>query len=559
MLSKRLIGLALLVAALIAIIVVGVTALTVLRNPVPHTIEQTLPGGEEITLSADRTHTLFAGDCIGLIWDNRYIQTTFINDSEVPGYGEITHCDGTEPEMYIVRWNNRHSETFVLKREILFNQPVILALSVVAVIMGIAGIWLLGVLDKLQNPFVQYGFALIVAVISVVVIDLFTNSLNTLKFGWDHTHYIDMAENGITDNLFLVAPYAYRPATPLLAGFIGETMGRSAIAGFRMLAYGGAIAQLLLVFALTRQFTRRFWISLTVMGVVAFSAFNVKFLLFDIYRPDHLAYPLLILGMMAVFRGNIIAVLVVSIPGLLVREYLLIPPLLIFYRLGRDFLRGRNRKTATIIWMFIIAGTTAASYMIPRLLIYSARSSQMLDPLNNPDWLSVLVTVPLNLARDYNLLLGLVGFMLPLVLLVTSSRLRRIRERLGSSRSEYLTLYTLLVLGMALYGGTDVGRFMAYLYIPLAIILVVLLDEGHVHPGEIVYMLLVVALFNRLLWAIPMTNLDAHLDFYAAHDDRINAATFWRTAELALYVTGGLALRAILFRRAKPAINLVDA
>ncbi|MFH1185214.1 MAG: hypothetical protein V1755_09290 [Chloroflexota bacterium] len=131
------------------------------------------------------------------------------------------------------------------------------------------------------------------ALVLVTVIDLFTNSIDMQRFSWDFRYYIAIAEHGFAGPA--ASPFAYRYLTPMLARGASLVLQLPIEGGFAALAYFGSAAQLLAVFLFTRWYTRSArgaWVAALITG---FSLFHVKFLLFDTFRPDRLAYPPILL------------------------------------------------------------------------------------------------------------------------------------------------------------------------------------------------------------------------------------------------------------------------
>lgn len=65
---------------------------------------------------------------------------------------------------------------------------------------------------------------------------------------------------------------------------------------------------------------------------------------------------------------------------------------------------------------------------------------------------------------------------------------------------------------------------------------------------EVAYMLLAVFVFNRIMFQIPIWDLDAYLDYYGGYSDRVNISTLYRCAELLVYIAGAVGLRTIIYR-----------
>jgi len=127
-----------------------------------------------------------------------------------------------------------------------------------------------------------------VAALLLAAIRLSTNSIDPNRFSWDLRYYIEMAEQGFAANL--ASPFAYRYVTPLLARWLSQGLSAPVETGFAGLAYVGAFGQLLGVFVFTHWYTRSRPGAWLAMLFTALSLFNIKFLLFDAFRPDHLAY-----------------------------------------------------------------------------------------------------------------------------------------------------------------------------------------------------------------------------------------------------------------------------
>ncbi len=390
-----------------------------------------------------------------------------------------------------------------------------------------------------QRPAAQWLLVAILAAALVLGLDALTNSLDIDRYAWDFIHYIDMAEHGVAGNPALVAPYAYRPIPSLLAGAFADLTGRSVILGFRLLAWAGLWAELVLSFALARQFTRRFWGALAVMGIVGVSTFNVRFYVFDPFRPDPLAFPLLLLGLIGLARRRNQrwwdAVIVgTAIAGAGIREFTLIPALLLAARLLVDGVRTRRpREWIELAVVLALAGLSLAA---PRLLVEVVRADSYLDRIDG-GLFGALTDWP----RDLNIVFALLITLLPVFAVLTLSRTRRLWAALGPLRLE-LGLYALIVIGLTVVGGSDLPRFTAYLIGLVIIALAVLIEDG-LHATEIVYALFATAIFHRPLSPIPMETVEAYQDWHITFYNVVNGYTLARMGEWALWMAGGAALR----------------
>lgn len=403
-------------------------------------------------------------------------------------------------------------------------------------------------LPLLQRPVVQYLVAGALAAVLVLGLDAVTNSLDISRYAWDFVHYIDMAENGVSGNPGLVAPYAYRPIPSLLAGAFADLTGRTVIPAFRLLAWAGVWAELVLAFALARQFTRRFWGALAVMLIVGVSTFNARFYVFDPFRPDPLAFPLLLLGLIGLIRrrGNRwwdAVIFGTAVVGAGIREFTVIPAILLAVRLLADGIR--TRRAADLAELVLVVLVIGLALIVPRSLVQVVRYDSYLDRIDGgfagalTDW-----------RRDLNIIFALLITLLPVFTVLTPTRLRRLWAALGPLRLE-MAVYAVIVIGLTLIGGSDLPRFTAYLIGLVIIALAVWIEDGLPH-AEILYALAATAIFQRTLSPVPMESVEAYQDWHITFYQTINAHTLARMAEWLLWVLGGIGLRWAMNGSEKP-------
>lgn len=409
--------------------------------------------------------------------------------------------------------------------------------------------------------------ALLLAVGLVVALEFMTNTLDTRLFPGDFLFYINMAQQGIRHNPDLVAPFAYRPVTPLLAGGIARIFSVSIESGFGSIAIAGAILQLFSVFLLAQHFRAGFWNSLLLMVLVALSFYHVKYLLFDVYRPEHLAYGIITLAMLALFRGQRWACWLLSCVGLLIREFCIIPAFLLlvqtlFSTFRPQFPVSEERKQAPPYAMgrgwggnMSILLLTGAMLLLPRLLIPVKETVIYAELFTENPTLWEQITLPvLSFRRNLNLIFVLAAYLLPLLIIGSIRRLRAAWQALAGYRAA-LGLYSLLVLFLTLYGGTDLYRFVTYLYLPQVIFLAVILRDNRIPPLEIAVLVIVMVIFNRILWHIPVDDYNQFLDFYGGYHDRINIFIIQRMQELIVCLFVGIGVRGLLYLHQQQSAN----
>jgi len=388
---------------------------------------------------------------------------------------------------------------------------------------------------------------LLVAVASVVIIDAFTNSLDVEAYTWDFQFYIDMARNGFDGQYGGVAPFAYRYLSALPARLLHLWFGLSIYTSFKIIAYVGAISTLVLVYFFIRYLTFSRRTALLSMLVVALARSQVKFLLFDHYRPDHLAYPLMVLAIFLLLEKRWWPCVLLSVIGLQIREFLIIPILITFLYLLREiFLSQRLERRHGILNLAAMAVIVALAIAIPRLLIEVEHHLQHIDPFNKPRTIFYLIADPLDVGKNINLASSFLTFTLPSLVLVTPERARSAWRK--SEHRWVWILYTVLALLLAVYGGTDYYRFMTYLFLPQAVFLAHIFASKP-HWAEIVYMFLVVVLINQTFAPFPIWDFDLYIDGFGGWSNRVNVATARRFLFLASAVVLAAMLRLVLATR----------
>jgi hypothetical protein len=383
-----------------------------------------------------------------------------------------------------------------------------------------------------------------VVLLLVGLINLLTNSIDTGRFSWDFRYYIDIAEHGFAAPM--ASPFAYRYVTPMLARGISLLLHLPTEGGFAVLAQLGAVTQLLAVFVLTRRFAgsaRGAWVATL---TTAFSLFNVKFLLFDTFRPDHLAFPLILLQAYFALTGRFAPLLMSTIIGCQIREFNAIPLLAYVYASIRSLgiaptIEARRRVAVETVLSAIGLG---AALVLPRLLIPVNVDFQFAT-LTREGVLRALLA-PLVLARDFNFAYSIAAYALPVLMLCGPRELFGAIARLSPRDRLFLGAYTLLVLVFSFLGGTDFFRFSAYLLLPQAILLGLLANK---HTDlHLAVMLACVFVFNRIWLAFPISDLDSYLDFYGGYGARFTWASALRAAECAAFFVIGLQSRRLLAR-----------
>lgn len=386
--------------------------------------------------------------------------------------------------------------------------------------------------------------AVLVAAVVVLLVGRFNNRLNP---EWDMSYYQDMAANGLLGNHHLVAPFAYRPAAPLVIGAIARAAHTNYTDTFRACAQVMSMVFILacFVFAKVNQGSDR--AALFAAVLIALNMAIVKWSILAGSMVDIYAYPLLLLGFWAVLARRFYLVLLVSAAGLFVKEFLLLPLVTQAGMLIYDNYRTNRRKL--IRTMALTCAVIVVCFVMPRVLIPIVDSFQDIDP--HQLWkLRRLISYPANPKRWFNITFAYLAVWLPALLLFTRRRGQLVRDRLCPHRTAifvFLAFHLLLVM----YGGTNIVIFVTYSVPAEMLALVILLDSPDLQRWEPFAALTVVILFNREWMSIPLPqyDLDRYLNFYGGYYHLVTWRSVWRLAEACAYTVGFWAVRTVAIRR----------
>ena len=385
--------------------------------------------------------------------------------------------------------------------------------------------------------------AVLVAAVTVLLVGHFTNHFNP---EWDMSYYQDMASNGLIGNHHLVAPFAYRFAVPVLIGSVARTTHRNVADTFQTGAQVMSMVFIVACFVFARVNQGSGRAALFAAVLFALNWYIVKWSLLVGSMMDIYAYPLLLLGLWAVFTRRFYVVLLTSAVGLFVKEFLLLPliaqeGILIYenYRTDRHKLFGP---------MTLMGAVVVVCFALPRVLIPVVDSLQEVDP--HQFWkLRRLISYPANPKRWFNIVFAYVMVWLPVLLLFTRSRWRLVRQRLYPHRWAILQFLAFQLM-LVMYGGTNIVIYVTY-SAPVALLaLVILLDSPDLRRWEPFAALAVVILFNREFMPVPLpqNGLDRYLDFYGGYSDLVTWRSLGRFAEAFVYTLGFWIVRAIAIR-----------
>ncbi|HLO14677.1 MAG TPA: hypothetical protein VK206_07610, partial [Anaerolineales bacterium] len=364
------------------------------------------------------------------------------------------------------------------------------------------------------------------------------------KYFYDSILYIQMAERGLAPELRR-SPFIYRFAGPLLAGGLHNLTGLSIYKSFKVLVYLGAISELSGVFVLVRHLTKSEKSAYVGMLSVAFSLYNLKYPLFDVYRPDILAYPIILIGTRLAFHDYFFPLLLTTMPGLQFREFTIVP--LLAYLAAQFQHKGSQAAIRNVVISTIGLGIAV---ILPRYLIPASAHEEQVQLLS-PEGIGQALSLLSFWSRDINIVYIVAAYFLPLLILYRRSAFRILLEEIPKGWLSYLAYYSGLVLLLVILGGSDLGRFASYFFVPLAVL--VGLQVKNLSLPKILLILTIQIIFNRIWLAFPNWDFDLMINFYAGWATTFNTVSLWRWAELiALVALGNFLVHVQFSSKQKP-------
>jgi hypothetical protein len=379
----------------------------------------------------------------------------------------------------------------------------------------------------------QYALSALGALLLIFILDGLTNRIDITRFQWDFRYYIAMAQDGLNTPL-LASPFVYRYATPLLVHIL-TGLGLSIEGGFTVLAYLGAFLQLTGIFVFTGWMTgsrKAAWITMLVTGL---SLFHVKFLLFDVFRPDHLAYAFILLATWLAAQRRFTPLLIVTLIASQFREFTIVPLIAYLFSFART--EPDRRKFYAEVGLSILG--LALALGLPRLILPIEADFQFISL--TPDGILRGLLAPFIATHDINFVYTLLSYLLPLWIAASIPQIQSAYHALSLEWRRFLTAYTGLVLLLSFFGGTDFPRFTTFLFIPQIVLLGGLTEKTH--NLVLAFMLAATAFFNLLWLPIPMDSMETYRDFYGGYNGQVTVVTFWRILEMLAFVLFGWFLR----------------
>ncbi|MGD8415128.1 MAG: hypothetical protein PVF33_12895 [Candidatus Latescibacterota bacterium] len=226
--------------------------------------------------------------------------------------------------------------------------------------------------NRRREFFLVAGVALVLIAALRLRTDTFTYDHPNFLNPWDHHKYIWMASNNPFD--FHIAPFCWRVGTPLLAKALPFDIEKD----FLVLSYLALWMTGVLMYYLARRFGFSKLTSLT--GMVAFFSMGwaVKANLFNIFKPDPMAFLFTVLALLCVLdRRDLMYAIMLAVGVLFKESVLFVAPL--YYTL-------RTQKLVDVRLLLRAAGLA-----LPAVGVYFGL--RFLIPMQNDDYF-YLSTLP---------------------------------------------------------------------------------------------------------------------------------------------------------------------
>jgi hypothetical protein len=258
--------------------------------------------------------------------------------------------------------------------------------------------------------------------------------------------------------------------------------------------------------------------------------YNLKYLLFDVYRADTLAYAIILFCVWFALKGRFFPLILMTIIGLQVREFVAVPLLAFLVVQLRQEGVGKSLRHVVIS----LAGLLIA-VGIPRLLIPIVGNEQAVK-LSLEGIRHLLNQLSL-WRRDINLVYVCFAYFLPFLIFYRPSKQKDIQRRLSPEHRLFFPAYMGFILLLIIVGGTDMERFASYFFLPMAVFVGFLVVNQSLI--NIFVMLFLQFIFNRIWLLFPIWDYDLFASFYGGWSNIITPSTIWRYVEVVTYAVLG--------------------
>lgn len=355
----------------------------------------------------------------------------------------------------------------------------------------------------------------------------------------DTHHYLEMADDGFYQADDLAAPFAYRMGFTEVTYWLASSAKISTYQAFKLIAFVAIVLQLVLCVVIADFQTFKLANILFLIAVNALTFIQARYLLFDPIRPEPIAYILILVCFYLIYRNHLALAATLAIAGLIFREFLAAPivSILVLYALDLK----RQFRMQTLLKIVLIIGFTSLTIVIPRWFVPVSSDLTYVQSLEEAllRW-----TYP---TRYLNIIIAIMGQMLPIILLITEERWENIKSVFYKMIP--LIPYSIVVTILMFYGGTDLIRFASYFFIVQVILLGLMFKNSKIALWEFVYVAFVLFLYNRFWLAIPIGSDAAYQRYITPYYNDLHEGTVYAILALAGSMIGMEYLRRYMRQR----------
>jgi hypothetical protein len=205
----------------------------------------------------------------------------------------------------------------------------------------------------------------------------------------------------------------------------------------------------------------------------------------------------------------------------------------------------------------LTAFAVAFYVVLTRATIPVVESFDHID-LHHPETFKFLITHPLSPLRWFNIVYTTFSLWLPCLLLITRDRWQMLRQYLAPY-GWAMGLFASFQLFLLMYGGNNLFTFVGY-SLPLELLVIaVLVDRGKPAPWELILVVAVLIVFNRIGAHIPTYdegNWDGLIDFYGGYGVEVRLRSVLRFFEILAYAGAFQLLRRWIGRQSAASVAL---
>jgi hypothetical protein len=403
--------------------------------------------------------------------------------------------------------------------------------------------------------------AVALSILLVALLRLYTPVARPVN---DGTEYLKIASAGLDPQAQLAAPFVYRFAVPLVVHGMSVLTGANPVVIFPQVALLTCVFLLIATYVVARLTAASRGYALVTILLIACSLFIIRFPLYFPYAVDVEALLVCFLAFALLLQRSYISALIVSLIGLLFKEFLLVPLVVLVVLFFIQYLRDRTNRP--LLWTILSLALTCVVFLLPRLLIPVTYSfgTILRVKASAPDSMMYLSELrhflnwPPQLGTPVNVLLALASFWLPALMLSTPARLRTLWQALGTTNRVLVIVWMGGVVALTLVGGTNIMIFVTY-SAPILVFVLSLLFRSGVSKAEVAAVLVASLLFNRMIFGFgtPDGGLDSEIDFYGAYWHLLDGVTVWRLAEVAGWMFLGWGTRQ-MFRAVPTVVHEIE-